>query len=62
MLYDPSVISYADLLQIFWRTANPVDDGGQYVDRGFQYTTAIWYQSPTEQSVAELSKSELQAS
>jgi peptide methionine sulfoxide reductase msrA/msrB len=43
--YDPSIVDYDDLLQILWRTADPVDDGGQYVDRGFQYTSAIWYQT-----------------
>lgn len=62
VVYDPTIIDYSDLLAIFWRIANPVDDGGQYVDRGFQYTSAIWYQIPEEQSAAEFSKSELQAS
>ena len=45
IIYNKDIIDYDDLLQILWRTANPVDDGGQYVDRGFQYTSAIWYQS-----------------
>ena len=62
MIYDPSIIDYEDLLQIFWRTANPVDDGGQYVDRGFQYTSAIWYQNPDEQKIAESSKIALEQS
>ena len=62
VIYDPTIIDYDDLLQIFWRTANPVDDGGQYVDRGPQYTSAIWYQSPEEQKIAEASKSELEKS
>ncbi|MBC7503939.1 peptide-methionine (R)-S-oxide reductase MsrB, partial [Candidatus Gracilibacteria bacterium] len=62
VIYDPQIIDYDDLLQIFWRTANPVDDGGQYVDRGPQYTSAIWYQNPEEQKIAESSKSELEKS
>ncbi len=62
VIYDPSIIDYEDLLQIFWRTANPVDDGGQYVDRGFQYTSAIWYQNPDEQKIAESSKIALEQS
>lgn len=33
VIYDAHIIDYDDLLQIFWRTANPTDDGGQYVDR-----------------------------
>jgi peptide methionine sulfoxide reductase MsrA len=31
--YDPAIIEYSDLVEIFWRTADPTDDGGQYVDR-----------------------------
>jgi peptide methionine sulfoxide reductase msrA/msrB len=62
VIYDPQVIDYEDLLQIFWRTANPVDDGGQYVDRGPQYTSAIWYQSEDEKKIAEASKSALEVS
>lgn len=62
VIYDPSVIDYADLIEIFWRTADPTDDGGQYVDRGPQYTSAIWYQSEEEKNIAEASKSALEAS
>jgi peptide methionine sulfoxide reductase msrA/msrB len=62
VIYDPSVIDYEDLLQIFWRTANPVDDGGQYVDRGPQYTSAIWYQNEDEKKIAEASKLALEKS
>ena len=62
IIYNKDIIDYDDLLQILWRTANPVDDGGQYVDRGFQYTSAIWYQSERERALAETSKNALQAS
>jgi methionine-S-sulfoxide reductase len=55
-VYDSSQISYDDLLQIFWRLINPTDDGGQYVDRGFTYTSAIFYQNSVEQKLAETSK------
>ena len=40
--YDPSQISYPDLLEVFWRQVDPTDPGGQFVDRGQQYTTAIF--------------------
>jgi methionine-S-sulfoxide reductase len=60
--YDPTLIEYSDLIEIFWRTADPTDDGGQYVDRGAQYTSAIWYQAPDEQKIAEDSKSALEKS
>lgn len=62
VIYDPELIDYDDLLQIFWRTADPTDDGGQYVDRGREYSSAIWYQSPEEQQIAEASKSALEKS
>jgi methionine-S-sulfoxide reductase len=62
VIYDPSIIDYADLVEIFWRTADPVDGGGQYVDRGPQYTSAIWYQSEEEKNIAEASKSVLEKS
>ena len=41
--YDPATISYQGLLAAFWRMINPTDAGGQFVDRGEQYTTAIFY-------------------
>jgi peptide methionine sulfoxide reductase msrA/msrB len=62
VIYDPEIIGYDDLVEILWRTADPVDDGGQYVDRGFQYTSAIWYQSEAEQKIALDSKSALEKS
>ena len=62
VIYDAHIIDYADLVEIFWRTANPVDGGGQYVDRGPQYTSAIWYQNDEEKKIAEASKSALEAS
>ena len=62
VIYDANIINYDDLLQIFWRTANPTDDGGQYVDRGPQYTSAIWYQNDEEKRLAESSKAALEVS
>jgi methionine-S-sulfoxide reductase len=62
VIYDPSIIDYEDLLEVFWRTADPIDDGGQYVDRGPQYTSAIWYQNEDEKKMAEASKSALEKS
>ncbi len=62
VIYDANVIDYEDLLEIFWRIADPTDDGGQYVDRGFQYTSAIWYQSDDEKMLAETSKIALEKS
>lgn len=60
--YDPQKISYEALLDIFWRQINPTDTGGQFADRGFQYTTAIYYHNDTQKELAEASKQQLQAS
>ncbi len=54
--YDADIISYDELLDIFWRQIDPTDNGGQFVDRGFQYTTAIFYTSQIEKEAAERSK------
>jgi len=57
--YDPEVISYAEILDIFWRQFDPTDDGGSFADRGFQYTSAIFYHDEDQKEIAETSKKEL---
>ncbi|HPJ38622.1 MAG TPA: peptide-methionine (S)-S-oxide reductase MsrA [Spirochaetota bacterium] len=53
--FDPAKISYETLLDIFWKQINPTDAGGQFVDRGPQYKTAILYHSPAQKEAAEKS-------
>lgn len=53
--YDPDVITYEGLLQALWRTANPTDVKGQYVDRGRQYRPAIFYHNEEQKRAAEAS-------
>ena len=60
--YDPKEITYEGLLQTLWRTANPTDTKGQYVDRGSQYRPAIFYHNAEEKRLAEASVAELEAS
>ncbi|CAM3733521.1 peptide-methionine (S)-S-oxide reductase MsrA [Alkalicoccus chagannorensis] len=60
--YDPDVIRYEDLLEVFWRQVDPTDDGGQFVDRGNHYTTAVFVNNEEERAAAEQSKEELEAS
>ncbi len=60
--YDPAQISYSDLLAIFWRSIDPTDAGGQFVDRGPQYRTAIFYENAEQKQQAEDSKRALEAS
>lgn len=60
--YDPSKVSYEELLDLFWRNINPTDAGGQFGDRGQQYRTAIFYHTDEQKQVAQNSKEALDAS
>ncbi|MBN8210076.1 peptide-methionine (R)-S-oxide reductase MsrB [Bacillus sp. NTK071] len=60
--YDPSVVSYETLLDVFWRQIDPTDDGGQFVDRGDQYLSAIFYHNEEQKQAAMESKKEIQNS
>ena len=60
--YDPELISYESLLDIFWRQIDPTDPGGQFNDRGSSYRTAIFYHSEKQRELAERSKRELEQS
>jgi peptide methionine sulfoxide reductase msrA/msrB len=57
--YDPKQISYEGLLTAFWHMIDPTDEGGQFVDRGHQYSTAIFYHNELQKQVAEKSLAEL---
>ncbi len=57
--YDPSIISYNELLDIYWRHMDPTDNGGSFYDRGFQYSPAIFYHDEEQQRLAEQSKQAL---
>ncbi len=59
VLYDPEKVSYQALLDMFWRTINPTDAGGQFGDRGPQYRSAIFYHTDTQKELAEASKKAL---
>jgi peptide-methionine (S)-S-oxide reductase len=60
--YDPQRVTYADLLEIFWRSVDPTDAGGQFCDRGKSYTTAVFVNSARQRRLAEASKRTLQQS
>ena len=62
VIYDPTKVSYAQLLDVFWRHVDPTDDGGQFVDRGPQYKSAIFYGNEEEHRLAEATKEKLAAS
>jgi peptide methionine sulfoxide reductase msrA/msrB len=60
--FDPHLIKYEDLLDLFWRQIDPTDAGGQFNDRGSSYRSAIFYHSEEQRLLAEESKQALAAS
>ena len=57
--YDSTKISYEELLAVFWKNIDPTDAGGQFVDRGHPYISAIFYLDEEQKKLAEKSKEEL---
>lgn len=65
--YDPKVVSYRKLLEVFWQQIDPTDGKelepnrppGQFVDKGFQYTSAIFFHDDKEKELAEASRAKI---
>lgn len=60
--YDPTITSYAKLVEAFWPTIDPLTANAQFCDQGEQYRSAIFYSTPEEKAAAEASRDALQAS
>ena len=60
--YDDDVISYRELLDVFWRNIDPLDAGGQFCDRGSSYRTGIFYHDQQQRNLAEASRSRIEGS
>ena len=60
--FDPDVISYKEVLEIFWHTHDPTTLNRQGADVGTQYRSAIFYHTEAQQQIAEKSKAEMDAS
>ncbi len=60
--FNPEIISYDDLLEIYWRSFDPTDAGGQFADRGSQYRPGIFYHSEAQREAAIASRDALMAS
>ncbi|MEJ2157059.1 MAG: peptide-methionine (S)-S-oxide reductase MsrA [Desulfobacteraceae bacterium] len=60
--FDPVILPYDQLLEIFWQQVDPTDPDGQFVDRGSQYRTAIFFHDDHQRRVAEASKLKLSQS
>ena len=59
--YDPKQISYAQILNLFLRSIDPTDAGGQFCDRGDSYRTAIFVSDNQEKAAAQKAVQEAQA-
>lgn len=59
ILYDPAKISYAQLLDVFWRNIDPTVKDRQFCDAGSQYRSAIFYHDQEQKRLAEQSKQKL---
>ena len=61
VIYDPSKVSYEQLLTFYWRTVDPTVKNAQFCDHGDQYRTAIFVRNDEERKLAEASKKEVEA-
>ncbi|MQS76070.1 peptide-methionine (S)-S-oxide reductase MsrA [Companilactobacillus halodurans] len=57
--FDADVISYKDLVEIYWQVADPTDATGQFQDRGDSYRPVIYYANDEQKEIAETSKKTL---
>jgi len=60
VIYDPEIVSYSELLEVYWKDFDPTDNGGSFYDRGSQYMSAIFYHNEVQRGLAEKSKDALQ--
>ncbi|HET56409.1 MAG TPA: peptide-methionine (S)-S-oxide reductase [Ignavibacteria bacterium] len=60
--FDPELISYSEILDVFWKQLDPTDAGGSFYDRGSQYESGIFYHNNKQKQVAEKSKNDLEKS
>ena len=58
--YDPARISYSNLVDRFFRTIDPLDSGGSFCDRGYQYRSAIFVATAEERRIAEAAKARVE--
>ncbi|MDQ6993026.1 MAG: peptide-methionine (S)-S-oxide reductase MsrA [Mariprofundus sp.] len=58
--FDPAIIHYQQLLDVYWRNTDPTTPNRQFCDMGSQYRPAIFYHSSQQKTLAEKSKAALQ--
>jgi peptide methionine sulfoxide reductase msrA/msrB len=59
IVFNPEKITYQELLDVYWRQVDPTDPGGQFVDRGHAYSTAIFFHNDEQQRLAKASRDAL---
>ena len=59
--FDPTQVTFEELLEIFLSSVDPFDPDGQFIDRGHSYTLAVYYCSEAQQQAAEAAISALTA-
>ena len=62
IVFDPSLVRYEDLLEVFWVNIDPLDAGGQFCDRGPQYRSEVFFHTPEQRAAAEASRDRINAS
>ncbi|AYW45200.1 peptide-methionine (S)-S-oxide reductase MsrA [Tetragenococcus koreensis] len=62
IIFDPEVVSYKDLVELYWRQTDPTDAFGQFQDRGDNYRPVIYYLNEEQKEIAEQSRQALQES
>ncbi|MEZ5542688.1 MAG: peptide-methionine (S)-S-oxide reductase MsrA [Pseudomonadota bacterium] len=60
IVYDPTRVSYQQLLDVYWHNIDPTSADGQFCDRGDQYRSEIFYHTPEQQRLAQASKAALE--
>ena len=61
IIFDPKIVSYEDLLEIFWRNIDPLSKNGQFCDRGTQYRSGIYTYNQSQQQQAQAAFKKLNA-
>ncbi|MBA1434206.1 peptide-methionine (S)-S-oxide reductase MsrA [Bombilactobacillus bombi] len=62
IIFDPTIISYKELVEIYWQQTDPTDAMGQFQDRGDNYRPVIFVKDDNQRQIAEVSKKRLEES
>ena len=60
VIYDKSIITFEELVNLFWINIDPFDEQGQFCDKGFSYRSVAFYQNEDQKKIIENSKSEIE--